>query len=805
MLAAARPSREHARGEIPLMIKVVRAALLASLTAASVAACAGGGGGGGGVSLPPPPLAPPPPTVPPPPAPPPPLQPPAFYETTEYFGSGFTSPSGLVNRSGLGQIGASTAYSQGATGQGIVVAVVDSNVDTSITELRGQLSGTHDMALNRATTDIDPNGHGTMVTSVIVANKDNVGVHGVAYEAKVLSIRADTPGSCQLTGVDQGCSFADRNTSAAIGYAIANGAKIINISLGGPIDKDLTFESAVKRAAAAGVLVVIAAGNDGVDDNGVALPTGTGPTEPAYIAGQNGTLGHVVAVGAVDRNGQMPNFSNRAGQTANYYLLAPGVSVIVAGVDDNLRLPNNPACSTTVTTGCNDLDDEGDYWSASGTSFAAPHVAGALALMLDRFPNMTPQDALSALLVTATDYVTTTPDFVAGVTAGVGTDQVGGRGILNLARAFAPIGTASFNFGGEPVEVAQALAPASGALGDWASNSGAFNGVVFQDMYKRGFRADATHMLPGRAAFGDFAVRADYARGQARAFEMGPAQLSWFNAPAPAFDPRTPWAEAPEATFQFSYAIGDSRVSVGRGGGPQRLTPGIMLVEDPSGPATVGSGDSWSSVKQAVGPLQFDARTASGSGRSSNSIGLGHEEDDWAVRLGYASLRDANATLGGTLQSRFGGDDQTRLNAVSVEARLNAGAWIVSGAVEAADVKIDRANVAGLWTSSWTLSAQHPFAGGDMRLTAAQPRRAEGGALTFDAPIEVTKSGRLLYEQRTAGLTPSGRELDLEAAWITQLGAATTLEAAAALAMQPNHVAGADLETAVWLSLRHRW
>ena len=81
----------------------------------------------------------------------------------------------------------------------------------------------------------------------------------------------------------------------------------------------------------------------------------------------------------------MPNFSNRAGQTANYYLLAPGVSVIVAGVDDNVRLPKNPSCSVDVTTGCNDADTDGDYWSASGTSFSAPHVAGALALMLDLF------------------------------------------------------------------------------------------------------------------------------------------------------------------------------------------------------------------------------------------------------------------------------------------------------------------------------------------------------------------------------------------------------------------------------------
>ena len=784
----------------PQVIKVVRAALLASLAVASVAACSGGGGAG--PSLPPPPIAPPPPpTVPPPPAPPPPLQPPAFYETPEYFGSSFTSG----NRSGLGQIGASTAYSKGATGQGIIVAVIDTNVDTTISELTGQISASHDIITNRAASDIDAGGHGTLVSSVIVANKNNVGIHGVAYEAKVLSIRADSAGSCQQTGVDQGCSFADRNTSAAIDYAIANGAKVINMSLGGPIDADPTLENAVLRAARAGVLVVISAGNEGVDDNGVAQAEGRSPGEPAYVAGQAAYLGRVVAVGAVDSAGQIPNFSNRAGQTANYYLLAPGVRVVSAGPDDNILLPNNPSCSATVTTGCNDLDTDGDYFAVSGTSFSAPHVAGALALMLDLFPNITPQDALSALLDTATDYVTTTPDFVSGVTAGVGTDQVGGRGILNLARAFSPIGTTSFTFDGQAVQVAETLAAASGALGDWASNSGAFNGVVFQDKYKRAFRADATRMQPGRAAFGDFGVRANYARGQARAFELGPAQVSWFNAPAPVYDPRTPWVEAPDATFQFSYSVGDSRVSVGRGGGPQRLTPGMMLVEDPSGPATLGSGDSWSSVTQTFGPLQFDARTSTGSGRSSNSIGFGHAEDDWAVRLGYASLRDANDALGGTLQSRFGGDDQTRMNAVSFEASRNVGAWTFSGAVEAADVQVDRVNVAGLWTSSWTLSAQHPFAGGDVRLTAAQPRRAEGGALTFDAPIEVTKSGRLVYESRTAGLTPSGREVDLEAAWITPLGANTTFEAAAALAMQPNHVADADAETAVWLSLRHAW
>ncbi len=92
-----------------------------------------------------------------------------------------------------------------------------------------------------------------------------------------------------------------------------------------------------------------------------------------------------------------------------------------------------------------------------------------------------------------------------------------------------------------------------------------------------------------------------------------------------------------------------------------------------------------------------------------------------------------------------------------------------------------------------------------MRFSVAQPRRAEGGHLAFNAPIEITKEGRILYEPRLAGLTPSGRELDLEAAWTTRLGDLTTFEAAAALSSQPNHVADAETEAAVWLSLRHAW
>ncbi|MDP3739687.1 MAG: S8 family peptidase [Hyphomonadaceae bacterium] len=794
--------------------KVVRASLLVSLAAASMAACSGGGGGS--PAAPPPPILPPSPPPPPAPPPPPPPPPASFFETPEYLGSAFTSG----NRPGLAQIHASSAYAGGGTGQGITIAVIDTNVDTSISELTGQILSSFDTCataaagcggIARAATDIDTDGHGTMVASVIVANKNGTGVHGVAFEAKVIAIRADRPGTCQMTGEDEGCKFNDASLVTAINHAVANGAKVINMSLGGEGPISSTLRNAMIAATNQGVLFVIAAGNEGAAATGTDPAMGQNPTEPAIVAGDPAMNGRVVAVGSVGPSGAMPTYSNRAGSTAAFYLLAPGgaaiqgQNLVLAGVDDNVRQPTLPTCSGGMTTGCNDADTDGDYWSGAGTSFASPHVAGALALMLDAFPNLSPQAALDILLTTADDYVTTTPDAILGVNAGAGVDAIGGRGLLNLLRAFAPVGTVAFDFDGVEVEVSAAMGPARGALGDWVEHSGAFNGLVFQDRYERGFRVGEAELARGRAPFSDFTLRADYARGQARAFSVGGASVSWFNAPKPAYDPRMPWAEAPDANFAVSYSFANTEIATGHGGGPQSLTPAMTLIDDPSGPATLGSGQNWTSASHSFGPVKLDFRGSSGFGRDASGFGIGTGGEDWAVRLGYARLKDTNAALGGTLQSRFGGEDATRMSAVSLEGQRVAGKWTLSGSLEAADARIDTLDVSNLWTSAWSLSAQHPFAGGAMRFTAAQPRRAEGGELAFNAPVAVTKTGSILYESRIAGLTPSGRELDLETAWSTRLGEMTTFEAAAALSLQPNHVADAAPETAVWLSLRHNW
>jgi hypothetical protein len=689
------------------------------------------------------------------------------------------------------------------------VAVIDTFVDDSISELAGQLApGRTDVrASTRPANDIDRTGHGTFVASIIAAKRNGVGVHGVAFDSRILAIRADTPGTCTSNTPGSECSFNDSALISAIDYAISQGVRVINMSLGGTVTAgNQTLENAVRRAAQAGIVVVIAAGNEGAPPSGMTPAQGTSPEEPAYIAGEAASLGRVVAVGAIDANRRITDFSNRAAQTQNFYLLAPGRRVITAGIDDNVRNPNLPTCMPGQTSGCNDADNDGEYFAISGTSFAAPHVAGALALMFDLFPSITPENALRALLDTADDYTDPLPDAVLGTPAGIGTDAVSGRGILNLQRAFAPIGASSFNFDGVPVQVSATLAATGGATGDWMIQSGAFDGLVFQDSLARGFRLDEAALASGRAPLANLSTRARFERGESRAFTVGPASLSWFAPPAEPHDPRRPWAEAPQPMFETRLGLGKSEFAVGRGGGGgERLVPGFSLAEDPSGPSGLDVGTTWTRAAYQLGPVRLDAVASSGETRSATSVGMGVSGRAWAGRLSLASAEDATTALGGRLQSRFGMEDSTRFTALRYEHLADLGAWTLGATAEAADVRLEGADVNGLWTSTWTLSAERPFADGRLRILLGQPRRAEGGSVRFDAPVEVLRSGALRFDRRSAALTPSGREVDLEASWSRRLDRLTTVETSAALITQPGHVAGADPEGAVWFSVRRAW
>ena len=171
------------------------------------------------------------------------------------------------------------------------------------------------------------------------------------------------------------------------------------------------------------IVIAVSAGNEAAPPAGATGAKGTTPASPASLAGDPALLGRLVAVGSVDPAGKISSFSNRAGANArNDYLLAPGEDIVTAGLGNK-------------------------YYAVSGTSFASPHVAGALALMLQLFPNISATQAMQALLMTADDYVDPAVDPVAGVAAGVGADNVSGVGVLNLQRAFAPIGQTALSIG----------------------------------------------------------------------------------------------------------------------------------------------------------------------------------------------------------------------------------------------------------------------------------------------------------------------------------------------------------------------
>ena len=228
-----------------------------------------------------------------------------------------------------------------ATGQGAVVAVIDSGVRASHQDLQGRLLPGHDFADD----DNDPNvpasgdGHGTHVLGIAGANEGNgVGVSSVAPGAMYIPVR--------VLG-DDGSGTSD-DVAQGIDFAVSRGAHVINLSLGdqtGAIASSPEFSEAIRRALAAGRVVVAAAGNTG-------LPVCEQPSADEGL----------LCVGSVDENRQRSFFSSFG---MGLGITAPGGSALL-GRD--------------IISTFNESDSS--YTELAGTSQAAPHVAGVAALLV---------------------------------------------------------------------------------------------------------------------------------------------------------------------------------------------------------------------------------------------------------------------------------------------------------------------------------------------------------------------------------------------------------------------------------------
>jgi hypothetical protein len=340
----------------------VRTALVLSVCVFSLALGGCGGGGGGGPRPEPINAAPPAPPPPhhhhhlllPPPPPPPPVTG-TNYNDSEYQRSNGASGSNAI-----------VAYNAGGTGKGVKIGVVDSGINPDLAEFAGRIDpASRDIAGSRGVSDTS--GHGTAVSAVLAANRNGSGVMGVAFDSTIISL--NTAGT---TGCDEkdGCKHSDSAIATAIDVARTNGARVINISLGGDGAGSAVL-SAVGRATRAGIVIVMSAGNEGEDPEGV-NPGGFGLQSAA--AGN----GLVILAGAVDANRQITAFSNRAGTGANSYLSAIGSRV-------------------------RSINEKGEAFLYSGTSFSAPVISGAAALLASAFPNLTGAQIVQLLLSTADD------------------------------------------------------------------------------------------------------------------------------------------------------------------------------------------------------------------------------------------------------------------------------------------------------------------------------------------------------------------------------------------------------------------
>ncbi|WP_329374742.1 S8 family serine peptidase [Streptomyces sp. NBC_01483] len=254
------------------------------------------------------------------------------------------------------QIGAPTAWAAGYDGTGVKVAVLDTGVDKAHPDLAGQVIAEQDFSDSSGTGD--HYGHGTHVASITAGTGAESGgkYKGVAPGAKILNGKVlGDDGSGEESGI-----------LAGMEWAVAQGADIVNLSLGGEDTPDVDpLEEAVNRLSAeSDTLFVIAAGNEGVAGE--------------QTVGSPGSAEAALTVGAVDKADQLADFSSRGPRVGDGGvkpdLTAPGVAITAASAPGSVLEGEIPS-------------DIPGYITLDGTSMATPHVVGAAAILRQQHPD----------------------------------------------------------------------------------------------------------------------------------------------------------------------------------------------------------------------------------------------------------------------------------------------------------------------------------------------------------------------------------------------------------------------------------
>lgn len=728
--------------------------------AISLSACGGDGGSVNSIPAPPSTQT----------SPPPPPATATDYDTQEYRNSNYATAANAIS-----------AYNAGYTGKGVKIGIVDSGINPKLSEFTGKIDpASGDVAGTRGVSD--EGGHGTAVSAVAAAARNGSNTMGVAFDSTIVSERADAPGTC---AAKDGCQFYDNAIASGIDAARQAGVRVINLSLGGS-QPGTALLSAMQRAVNAGIVIVISAGNDGAD------PTkGTNP-DPFALTPAQRFPGQVIiagSIGADDGSGGtntnvISDFSNRAGTGSQYYLMALGY------MD---RAP----------------DETGKQYLWSGTSFSAPTISGAVALMAQAFPNLTGKQIVSLLFQSADDL------------GAAGVDSTYGHGRLDLAKAFQPKGTTSF--AKTDVAVSTTSNGELPAVAGDANTTHSF-GAVILDGYNRAYALNLARTLSqapqdkplSRALQGDMRTsttnagpisvamtvseRHDLAQGYGlEQLGIGPQDARAARLVAGAAVARLDKTTAIAFGFSQSARSLERRLSGAESGAfliakDVAGEPGFSTVRSNSlavrhqfggtGVTFAGeSGDVWQSLPTTsfASPYRYVSASVDRQiGRNRVAVGLGR-------------LQESNTLLGGYTSAALGGGG-SGTSFLDVETRHDfGGGWSTGLSARRGWTSFSGGNFeTGAYGFDLTKSGL--FANGDQfGLRIAQPLRVEHGGFAMLLPTAYDyTTGTATNSISRFSLTPSGREVDAELSYgMGVFGDAGWLGGNVYVRRQPGHIADA--------------
>ncbi|HOY85273.1 MAG TPA: S8 family serine peptidase [Candidatus Syntrophosphaera sp.] len=304
---------------------------------------------------------------------------------------------------------AEEAWNYGYGNSSIVIAIIDSGVDTSHPDLTLVAGYDYGVGDNNPMDDAPDAGHGTQAAGIAAAKaNNNLGVVGSAGGCSIMPLKvASATGGMTFTAI-----------ANAITHAADNGAHVISMSLGAQgISSDPTVDPTLTYANNAGVVILASSGN--YYDPAY---MGTGVNETQNAIGYPSNNQYVISVGAAAPEGERKSFTSSDG-VLNY-----GSCYGSATQDDRLAVdimaPTElPSTDIQGTAGW----ANGDYnWYFGGTSCACPYAAGAVALLLSQDPTLTPAEIRTIITSTATDMT---------IGASVGWDMYTGYGLINLEAA----------------------------------------------------------------------------------------------------------------------------------------------------------------------------------------------------------------------------------------------------------------------------------------------------------------------------------------------------------------------------------